>query len=67
MNENIPLAWIHGPFQIPSQCLMQDPNHHIQTLGYYPSQLLVETHKFIKKEMQEGNDNEHLIQETTKI
>jgi hypothetical protein len=46
---------------------MQDPNHHIQTLGYYPSQLLVETHKFIKKEVQEGNDNEHLIQETTKI
>jgi hypothetical protein len=46
---------------------MQNPNHHIQTLGSYPSQLLVETHKIVKKEVHECNDNEHLIQETTKI
>jgi len=67
MHGKIPLAWTHGPLQIPCQCLMKDPNHHIWTLSYYPSQLLVETHKIVKEEVHKGNDNEHLIHETAKI
>jgi hypothetical protein len=49
MHENISLAWTHGPLQIPCQCLMKDLNHRIWTLGHYPSQLLVGTHKIVKE------------------
>jgi hypothetical protein len=52
MHKNIPLAYTHMPLQIPWQCLMQDPNHHIQTLGYYPSQLLVDTQNYQKRSAQ---------------
>jgi hypothetical protein len=40
---------------------MQDPKHHIWTLGYYPKQLLIKTQKTIKKEVHKDNHNGHLL------